>query len=286
MTQGYIFLGVDDTNSVVNITSAYALSISLKLADPTRETCVVVSSFHDVPKKYEDGFDYIVELPFKRTEINHRDVLIDFWQLYYCTPFDQTLFIDTQSIAVDNVDSLWEVADFGCLEFASARNFRGELDYHNSQFDVQRANTIVPFDSGMIYFSKDLESSQFFKVADPYFKNWRIIYRDMLNDTKPMDFDFTLMVNLIAGQLGIQPIKHDHFDYTDLTISVLGSDSETTRTDWIRTLNVWYTKDAKLKINNHRQSGIVRYNSPEFITKEMLTKLNDHYRNTTTKIQA
>jgi hypothetical protein len=106
MTQGYIFIGVDDDGSVENITNAYALSLSLKLADPNRETCVVVESFHDVPKRYEDGFDYIVELPFKRTESNHHDVRIDFWQLYYCTPFDQTMFVDTQSIVAGNVDSL------------------------------------------------------------------------------------------------------------------------------------------------------------------------------------
>jgi hypothetical protein len=151
------------------------------------------------------------------------------------------------------------------------------------KFPVQQANSILPFDCGLIYFSKDQEPSEFFKVADPFFKNWRTVYRDLLNETKPKDFDLTVMINLISGLLGIVPIQHGNFDFTDLTVAD-SNDQETV--DWSAINNVWYTRDANLKINNYRQSGVVRYNHPDFITKEMLSKLHEHYSKSTAKSQA
>lgn len=285
MTQGYLFFGVDDDGSTQNIECAFALSASLKIADPKRETCVVVNRFDQVPKKYEKAFDYIVELPYGRTEINHHDFRIDFWQIYHATPFDETIYIDTYCIAVDNIDSLWEASHIADLVFATARDFRGKFTRDTEHFAAQDRNQIAAFDTGMVYFTKELEPSEFFKMADPIFKNWRDVYRDILTEYRAEDFDATLMINLVGQLTGNDIIRSDDFDYTDLAIN-FNWDPETKIQDWFTTLNIWYTADGSLKINNHRQTGIVRYRYPEFITKEILQKINDNYRKATKKIKA
>jgi hypothetical protein len=286
MTQGYVFLGVDDANSDVNIACAAALSLSLRVADPWHETCVVVNKFSDVPKRYEKMFDYIVELPFGRTDSNHHNTYIDFWQSYYCTPFDENIFMDTNSIAVDNAASLWNVSGVADLMFGTALDFRGVATRNSERFVVQDRNSIPAFDAGMLYFTKDRESSEFFKLADPVFKNWRDIYRDRLSEFKATDFDFTLMVNITAQLTGNQYQFPRYFDYTDLELNFTWDPDVEDETNWTESLNLWITDDMTVKVNNHRQTGIVRYGNADYMTDEMIQKLNDNYRKSKAKMQA
>lgn len=273
MTQGYIFIGVDDTAKAINIECAYALSTSLKLADPTRETCVVVRKFADVPKRYENGFDYIVELPFGRTDANHHDMFIDFWQLYHCTPFDETMFVNTYSLAVDNIDYLWDTDNSGDISFAQSLDFRGALHRDPNLFVVQDKNEINTFNTNMIYFAKNEKTSEFFKMADPVFKGWRNVYGEVLNKYKGSDFDLTLMVNIVAHLLGNEYKNTPYFNYTDLAIDCSYEEQD----NWLEQLNVWHTSNNTLKINNYRQTGIVYYESPALLTTEIIQTLYDNY---------
>lgn len=284
--QGYIFFGTDDTGKVQNIENAYALSLSLKLADPTRETCVVVYNFNQVPKKYEKGFDYIVELPFGRTESNHHNIFIDFWQLIHCTPFDQTMFIDTYSLAVDNIKSLWEYATLSDISFANSLDFRHGIARDTKLFQLQIRNKIDAFTSHVLIFSKNQRSLEFFKMADPVFKHWREIYRELLDESRPNDFDFTLTINLLHHMLGEQRVEILEFDYIDLELDFLFDPEKEEVDNWLDNLNVWYSNDLSLKINNYRQTGLVRYGRRNFLTEDMIQKLNDNYRKSTAKIQA
>jgi hypothetical protein len=279
MTQGYVFFGINDHDPVKNVECAYALSVSLKLADPQRETCVIVDDFDAVPKRYEDGFDYIIKLPYGRTETNHHNFRIDWWQIYYATPFDETIYLDTYTIAVSDVGSLWDIASKTDMIFGKAHDYRGDFQRDNQRFVPQDRNSILAFDAGMVYFRKDLESSEFFKMADPVFRGWRDIYRDTLTEYRVDDFNHTLMVNMVARLIGIDVLEDPLFDYTDLSIDFTWNPEKETESDaWFDNLNIWYTNNNELKINNHNQRGIVRYDNPKFITRDIIQKLNDSYR--------
>jgi hypothetical protein len=284
MTQGYIFLGVDDPDKTTNIECAYALSLSIKLAELGAKTCVVVHKFEHVPKKYENGFDYIVELPYGRTDTNHHNIMLDFWQMYYCTPFDDTMFINTYSLAIDNISSLWEMRKFDSIVFANAQDFRGDDTHDVSKFVAQAHNKIPEFNTDVIYFRKDLLASEFFKMADPVFKNWREIFRSHLTEYSPSDFDFTLMVNLVSQMLGEHYQTPDCFNYIDLLLNFLYDAETDTQKDWLNSVNIWVTNDIDVKINNHRQSGIFYYSDPSVMTTEILRKLHDNYTAATTTL--
>jgi hypothetical protein len=287
MSQGYVFFGIADHDPDKNIECAYALSVSLKLADPERETCVIVEDFDTVPKKYENGFDYIIKLPYGRTEPNHHNFRIDWWQVYYATPFDETIYLDTYSLAVSDLASLWELAGKTNMIFGKAHDFRGDFQRNNQRFVPQDRNNITAFDADMIYFRKEAEPSQFFKMADPVFKNWRDIYREWLTEFRVNDFDFALMINIVARLIGHDVLEDPLFDYTDLSINFLWDPEKPEEAElWLENLNVWYTNSNELKINNHNQRGIVRYDNPKFITQDIIQKLNDSYRKTKTTIAA
>ena len=278
MTQGYIFLGVDDHNKTTNIECAYALSLSLKLHDPDRETCVVVHRFSDVPQRYEDGFDYIIELPFGRTEINHHNIMIDFWQLYHCTPFDHSMFINTYSVATTDITSYWDAAEIDTITFATSKTFRNEVPNENF-YATQIENKIRHFDANVMFFKKDDLTTEFFKMADPVFKNWREMYRT-LEHQRPTDFDLTVMVNIVAKLLGETYILPETFNYIDIRHNVTDNETAT-----IESLQFWFTDTMDFKINNHRQSGLVYYHDPEVMNfSDILNKIHGYYQKETTTL--
>jgi len=278
MTQGYIIMGVDDYGETQNIACAYALSLSIKMLDPDREVCVVVHKHEDVPLRYEGGFDYIVELPYGRSDSNHHDIRIDFWQLYYASPFEENLYVDTYSIATESIASLWECAQEDIL-FGRALTFRSERIelFSRKMYDVQQRNSINIFDTGMVFWRKSQVASEFFKMADPVFKSWRDVYREVLTEARPEDFDMTVVVNTVADMLGETYLTSDLFHYRDMGIQFPEPD-EDDDFDWIESLNFWVTDDVHIKINNYRQTGIVRYSDPELLTDEIITKIHEHYQ--------
>lgn len=283
MSKGYIFLGGDLPGKDDNIIAAYMLSLSLKVADPDSQTCVVVYNLDDVPKKFEHGFDFIVELPYRQTETNQYNIFIDFWQLFYCTPFDESMFVNTYSLAIDNIESLWEMKTFGSLVFARANDFRGDYIYDAIKFRAQAHNDIPSFDADVIYFNKDKLSSEFFKMADPFFKNWREIYLHYLPNYRPNDFDFTLMINIVLHSLGEEYIELRNFNYTDLGINVIGI--SITKDEWQRTLKLHITDNISVKVNNHRQTGIIVYGNPKILPDNILRKINDNHHKQTKKVE-
>ncbi len=279
MSQGYIFFGIDQYRETKNLECAYALSVSLKMSDPDRETCVVVHKFADVPKKYEGMFDYIIELPYGRTEPNHHDFRIDWWQIYYASPFDESIYLDTYSLALDNVSSLWDAISSEEILFGCARDYRGDIARNNWLFQTQDNNKILGFDTRMVYFRKSKTASEFFKIADPIFKNWREVYTDLLTKVRVSDFDMTLLVNMTAKQTSDDIITNELFDFTDASLDIFWDSEENEQPDsWRKIFNIWFADDGTLKINNHRQSGIFYYDEPEFVNKTMITRLNDNYR--------
>lgn len=266
MTQGYVILGVDDTKKSVNIGCAYALGVLLKKADPSREVCVIVDKFTDVPKKYEAALDYIVKLPYGRTDNNHHNMYLDFWQIYHCTPFDETMFIDTYSFAVDNIASLWDISKQNDLIFTTAKDFRGDL-LNNDFYLPQQHNDIEKVDAGIIYFTQSDKVHEFFSMVDVVFRNWRYLYQTKISKHTPDDFDFDLMIGMSLTMLGTQAVQFNNYDYTDVTYHPELS-------NWLDSLNIWVTDDFKVKINNYRQAGIIRYKSPKFLTNEMIRKID------------
>lgn len=283
MTQGYIIIGTDDYGKTQNITCAYVLCLSLKLADPTREVCVVVNKFADVPKKYEDVFDYIVELPFGRTDSNHDNIFIDFWQLYYCTPFDETIFINTYAYAINNVESLWEVAAFGDLGVFIPTDFASDF----FELRALQNNDKIEFDghfADLFYFKKSEAAAEFFKMADPVFKNWRYVYQTYAENVKSKNFDLNVTVNIVLLMIGKTITANKLFDYSNL---MLRNDEHQKIDDieWLQNLNLWFDIDlATFKINNFNQRGVLVYNDPRIVEKFDLRKLHDNYRKTNTKV--
>lgn len=276
MTQGYVTLAVD-TESGIEIKQAVTLAISLKMADPSREVCLLTDKFSTVPKKYEGVFDYIVEFPYGNFDTTE-DGLINIWQLYYSTPFDQTLYIDRRSLVLSNtVQSMWDTFEHEDYVFSkSVSNFRGERISMKHSFYIHERNEIPTFYTNVFYFNKSERSMQFFKMLDVTLKDFRRVYLQQLSSNRPAYFDLNLIINLTIKMLGETTSIHGHIPYTLISLDNILTDDEDLPSDWVEYLSHWMSNDI-LKINNHRQTGIVCYNSNNFLDEEIINDYRKRY---------
>ena len=133
MTQGYITLATKSADDK-QIKQAVLLASSLRLVDATREICLVVDKIDDVPQKYEDSFDSIIELPYGHYDLTE-DIAINIWQIYYCSPFEETMYMDRRTLVTTIMDDIWEsVIENDYVFNKRTKNYRGEYFVGNEQF--------------------------------------------------------------------------------------------------------------------------------------------------------
>ena len=277
MTQGYITLATKSADDK-QIKQAVLLASSLRLVDATREICLVVDKIDDVPQKYEDSFDSIIELPYGHYDLTE-DIAINIWQIYYCSPFEETMYMDRLTLVTTIMDDIWEsVIENDYVFNKRTKNYRGEYFVGNEQFFIHNKNNIPNYYTDVFYFGKNETTQQFFKMLDVVLKEFRRVYLKVVVEKRPSYFDLNLLINITIKLLGEETRIHGEIPYTLIGLDNLILDDQDLPPDWVDYLSNWVS-DKILKISNHRVSGIVCYNSEKFVTDEILSEYRTSARN-------
>jgi len=284
--QGYITMAIDNENSTMQVRSAYSLACSLRLVDPNREICLITDKFKKVPRKYEDAFDYIVELPFGVSDVTEPNKAQNLWQLYHCTPFDESIYVNPASIAVDNIESFWDTFGNDSVVFPSRTlNFKLEPSVYFEGRETFESNPLPNIHADVFYFKRDEFAGDYFKMVDIAFQNWRRVFFDYIKENRPDTFDESIGFALAAYMMGetLQP-DVDVLEYTDLSPYNVVNIGEENIANWADLVNVWFHTGNKVKINNHRQTGFFVYHDFEIMTDETTDELRKYRKAATTKV--
>lgn len=264
-TQGYITLASSEDS--VALMEASLLARSVKIYDPNREICLVTDNYEKLPDSIENNFDYVVELPFGA--LPNEDFYINTWQVYYCTPFDLNIFLNSQSILTNNIDGKWEELLHTDICFPSyTLNFKNNVHDFLYYFKCHEKNLIDMYFSDIFYFKKSEIASEFFKILDPVLQNWRSVYINFIKENKPEYFSLNLCINIAIKMIGLD-IPKNNFTYTFLSLENVELDDTDLPDDWTGYLSCW-VKDQKVKVSNFQLNDLVYYNSSTFIDEEML----------------
>jgi hypothetical protein len=87
-------------------------------------------------------------------------------RLYDLSPFEKTLYIDSDSLVVNNVDVLWDYIKNRTLAYEGAK-ITGGVWYYDINDAMRRINVpwIPKFNSGMFLFNKDEAAKAIFETA-------------------------------------------------------------------------------------------------------------------------
>lgn len=274
--QGYVlFVGADKTQ----LESAYTLSLSIKCVD-SRPVTLVVSKFDIVPTKYEKAFDFIIEMPYGSNDYLTGSSMSDIWQIYYASPFDQSIYIKNASLLMNNIDTLWESLDGFDLVFPThTLNLQDNVSEYRSKNNLQQRNELPVYYADVFYFSKSESAAEFFKLCDPVFKNWREVASKYIRKGSLEWFRLDQMVSIVSVMLGVDHVHYyNHLTYVDIGVDNIAKLDDDIPDDWIDSFNVWFENAKILKVNNHKQNNIVVYNHSKFINKENIDELTNRYK--------
>ena len=285
--RGFITIGIDTDVDLIKY--SYALALSIKNCDPEAEVCLVVDKDKSdlVNKNYFDAFDYIVELPFGNT--GHADGYhgSNFWQLAHCTPFDETIYVDADSLFLNvDVGLLWDQfanVDIGMTNIS--RTFRNNVANKNGLFDIETTYNLPQQYSQLFYYKLNEEALAWFKMADPIFQNWRQSYDIFFKDIKPQTFDKNVLCNLVTHCLDMKNettvVINNFYDLATNSHHLWVNDLSK---NWTDILNNWYTDQHELLIENSSISnGIIHYRDETFLTQEIIDELRNTFNTTKTR---
>lgn len=277
MSKGFVTLGINTDKDMIKY--SYGLALSIKASDPTAETCLIVDNGKSdlVPSKYFHAFDYITELPFGNTAYKDGFHGMNFWQLIHATPFDETIYVDYDTLFNNvNIELLWDQMTANSNGFAVSslsRTFRNTVINYNQYFDIELHYNLPTNFNNLIYFDRNSPLAiEWFKMADPVFQNWRSVYSKLLNDKKPLTFNKNVLANIVTHLLDVNSeitVRLNNLYDLDLRSQWLWN--EDIPINWTEMLNHWYTDDEKMIIENYViNSGIIHYHDKSFLTEDII----------------
>tara|TARA_B100000902_G_scaffold83380_1_gene87975 strand:+ start:4498 stop:5376 length:879 start_codon:yes stop_codon:yes gene_type:complete len=275
MSRGFITLGIDTDED--KIKHCYTLACSLKIIEPTAEICLVVDKgrLDMISDYYSHVFDYIVELPYGNSAYKDGFHGMNLWQLYHCTPFDETIYLDYDTILVNvDLDTLWELMATNDISFpGNANNYRGFSANQNLRFEYEIQYKLPKLYYNVIYWKqKSALAIEWFKMADPVLQYWRDVYSKVFTDKKPQDFEKNVLCNLVTHFLDLELDTRIFLNnHTDLHRFSHGIFDEDVPDRWTEFMNTWVTNHQKIQIENYiLPSGIIHYSDETFLTDEVM----------------
>jgi len=278
MSRGFITLGIDTEQDRVQY--SYAMASSIKQCDSSAETCLVVDKdkMDNIPSKYYDAFDYIVELPFGNSA--HKDGFhgMNIWQLYHCTPFEETIYLDSDTLVKNiNLGLLWDELDSYDIAMSNiSRTYRNDLTNKSKKFEFEYQYNLPKLYSNLIYFKSSSDLAQeWFKMADPVFQNWRDVYQHLFKEKKPATFSKSILANCVTHFLDCeQNISCNLNNLYDLDNHSQNFWNVDIPENWTDMLNYWFTDTQKIIIENSViSSGIIHYSDENFMNEEMISAI-------------
>lgn len=274
MSKGFITIGIDTDKD--RIRYCYGLAVSIKISDNDAQICLVVdkNKADEVPQEYLHVFDYIVELPFGNTAYKDGFHGMNLWQLYHCTPFDETIYIDGDTLLHNvTLGDLWEQLSLNNMSVPyTARTYRN-LPTTRAEFEFEHTYELPQLYYNIMYWKQETqEAIEWFKMADPIMQNWRAVYSQFFQDKKPDTFDKNILCNITTHCVDIEDqIKIQMANHYNLKMKSAGIWGEDFPDDWTETLNYWVSDKGKIQIENSIiSSGIIHYSDEKFLTDHCL----------------
>lgn len=282
MNKGYVILAGNETEYRQAAASAY----SLRIKNPDCSVSIIVPDLRKIRDHWLEPFENAIELPFTPSEISRSND----WQLYWATPYQHTIALDCRTLVKENHDQLWDyLAEHYEICFPTqVTNFDGRRLRYTKTLDYVSEYNLKILNSHMFYFQKDSESAlKYFKMSDPYMRNWQTaLAKHFAPQHVPVEYQPDVIHSLIAECVGIDAgVYHpDVFTYTDMRVA--HRDGAIGRWDrWTDRLNVWASRDGKIKVQNYAVNNTLYYAEDDFLTEEIFNEQRDYYRTVTKQLR-
>lgn len=230
---------------------ASKLAETIKIFHPTAKTALVT----DINIQQAENFDYVTHFPYGDKKTSGGAFYND-WQVFYASPFRQTIKLEADMLIVSPIDHLWSlfqhrdvVISQGATNFynqiTNARHYRQLFDYNHLP-DVYNAVT---------YWRLCPLAKQFFTYVQQIFENWLEVKQVLKYCDEPASTD---VVYAIAAMLcGVDTVTlpiNISPKITHMKRHICGTSGE----KWTEEL-VWERNSQGLKVQTIYQKDFFHY---------------------------
>jgi len=200
------FLTIAQNTEINYLKLAYVQAMSIKLTMPDSLYAVIVDEHTEqqITEDHKKVFDYIITLPHDYAK-DQTWKLSNEWQVFYLTPFKETIKLESDLIFTRSIKHWWTVfrlknivLSYGCRDYAqnisTSRHYRKLFD-DNELPDVY---------NGLMYFRYSQEANDFFNLARLIFTNWDHIRDNVLLNCRDEDPTTDVVYALSAKILGVE----------------------------------------------------------------------------------
>lgn len=272
---GHIFLA--QNSDVDYVRQAYALALSIKANNIHNQTCIITND--DIPFEYAKAFDHVVKIPWGDAAARSEWKIENRWKLIYATPFRHNLVYDTDMLVLTPTDNWWKFLMQKDIVFTTSifdyRNNKINNDYYRKMFT---ANKLPNLYFGLHYFKKTELAFEFYKWLEIIVKNWKLFYSKFAPAQSQNFCSIDVSAAIAIKILGIE--SECIFDcitpsFTHMKPAIQGWSPVPNK--WIDNVSYTFDKDLQLKISNCLQTGVFHYTENDFLTDDIIYKLESSY---------
>lgn len=275
MSKGFIVLA-QNTADVNYVSQAYALALSIKNTQSEVSNISLVTN-DPVPDTYKSVFDNIIEIPWVDPSKDTRYKAEHRWKLYYVTPYDETIVLDSDMLVLEDLADWWTFCKNYDLQFCSkVKNYKLETITNSFYRKAFVANDLPNSYFGLHYFKKNQAAFEFYKVLEFVCNNWEWCW----DKFAPLEYQRTSSLDL-ATAISIEILmchdrvfdKHSPLEFIHMKPHLQGWDYPSD--NWQDTIMPVLNTKGDLIVGNIKQSKLFHYCKPDFISPRIIQRLEE-----------
>jgi hypothetical protein len=258
---------------------SYALALSIAITQKkVRKLSIAVDKDTVVPDKYKTVFDQVIQIPFQDDAELSEWKINNKWKYYHITPYDHTVILDCDMLFTRDVGHWWDYfLQRDITACCNIKTFRNELADNSSYRQTFIHNQLPDVYTAFFHFNKNSDAVyEYFKLVEHIFRNYDTFKEDFLNPPRQSNLSADVVYALAGKILGIgEDICNKNLSYPTFVHMKTQTQNFNKQysEDWTKHIASYYSKDCELMIGNYKQNLPFHYRDKNFLTDEMIVKL-------------
>jgi hypothetical protein len=248
MTRGFVIMA-QDTEKVSYTNCAKALELSIKRAMPDANVTIITTDM----------------LPHGDQAPNSDWKLINDWQVYEASPYDETIKLEADMFIPRDISHWFDILSVQDVVVCSKiRNYKGNISNVRVYRKFIDDNNLPDVYNAITYFKKSDTAEQFFNIVKDVFENWedyKAILKCKSTEEATTDWAYAIACHIIGVEKTTLP-KFDELSMTHMKQFISGTTTE----DWTDTL-VYECLPHALRVHTFTQEYPFHYHSKSFADK-------------------
>ena len=279
------FLTIAENNNIINyVRLAYGLALSIKATQSeTSKVSIGVTPGTDVPDRYRDVFDEVIELPWEDHAENSHWKMENRWKIYHITPYDETINVDSDMLFTSDIKDWWDIlAKKSFNPTVDVKTYRNEDVTGDFYRKVFIKNDLPNIYTGLMFFKKDNIVKELFELVEIIFKNWETFYYEFLDHERPGYVSADVVYGLATKILDMKDDLTNGDDgniptFVHMKSQIQNWNLNTERDiNWMGIVPSYVTPNLEIKIAQYKQTLPFHYHIKKFLTDDIIYTYEKH----------